>query len=116
MGLHQVHRAVGSASGHKPVIRFFELISIVQRKLTLAVGLYSNMFAGHMVLDIFAQDTGIFITVGIQSIDIATGIISLPWFVMLVVMYALETLVAFQQAYVFTVLSSVYIQKATSAH
>lgn len=31
-------------------------------------------------------------------------------------MYALETLVAFLQAYVFTVLSAVYVQIATSAH
>jgi len=99
-----------------PVIWFLELISTVIRWLTLAVRLYGNMFAGHMVLGIFALATSIFLTVGIQSMDVVTGVISLPWFLLLVIMYALETLVAFLQAYVFTVLSSVYIQLATSAH
>ncbi|WP_165061271.1 MULTISPECIES: F0F1 ATP synthase subunit A [unclassified Adlercreutzia] len=99
-----------------PIIWFFELISLVLRWLTLAVRLYGNMFAGHMVLGIFALACGIFLTTGIQSIDIATGVISVPWFLLLTVMYALETLVAFLQAYVFTVLTSVYISLATSAH
>ena len=89
---------------------------MILRWLTLAVRLYGNMFAGHMVLGIFALATSIFLTVGIQSMDVVTGVISLPWFLLLVIMYALETLVAFLQAYVFTVLSSVYIQLATSAH
>ena len=38
-----------------PVIWFFELISLILRWLTLAVRLYGNMFAGHMVLGIFIQ-------------------------------------------------------------
>ena len=45
-----------------------------------------------------------------------SGVLSLPWFLLLIAMYALETLVAFLQAYVFTVLSAVYVQIATSAH
>ena len=74
------------------------------------------MFAGHMVLGNFAQATSVFLTVGIQSMDVVSGVLSVPWFLLLVFMYALETLVAFLQAYVFTTLSSVYISLATSAH
>ncbi len=99
-----------------PVIWFFELVSLVLRWLTLAVRLYGNMFAGHMVLGIFALATSVFLQVAVQSMDIVSGVIAVPWFLLLVAMYALETLVAFLQAYVFTVLSSVYIQLATSAH
>ncbi len=98
-----------------PVIWFFELISLILRWLTLAVRLYGNMFAGHMVLGIFALATGAFMTTGIQNMDLTAGI-SLLWFVLLVLMYALETLVAFLQAYVFTMLSSVYISLAVSDH
>ncbi|MEG1624342.1 MAG: F0F1 ATP synthase subunit A, partial [Raoultibacter sp.] len=43
-----------------PVIWFFEFISMVLRVLTLAVRLYGNMFAGHMVLGIFALATSVF--------------------------------------------------------
>ena len=52
----------------------------------------------------------------VRFIDPLTGVLSLPWFLLLIAMYALETLVAFLQAYVFTVLSAVYVQIATSAH
>ena len=99
-----------------PVIWLLEVISTVIRLLTLAVRLYGNMFAGHMVLGIFALATSVFLTVGIQSMDVVSGVLSVPWFLLLVFMYALETLVAFLQAYVFTTLSSVYISLATSAH
>lgn len=98
-----------------PVIWFFELISLILRWLTLAVRLYGNMFAGHMVLGIFALASGIFLTTGIEAMSPTAGI-SVAWFALLLVMYALETLVAFLQAYVFTVLTSVYISLATSAH
>lgn len=99
-----------------PVIWFFEFISLVLRVLTLAVRLYGNMFAGHMVLGIFALATNVFITTGIQSMDFATAGISVGWFALLLAMYALECLVAFLQAYVFTILSAVYISLATSEH
>lgn len=99
-----------------PIIWFLELFSCIIRWLTLAVRLYGNMFAGHMVLGIFALATSVFLTAGIQSFDIVSGVLSIPWFLLLLFMYALETLVAFLQAYVFTVLSAVYIQLATSAH
>ena len=99
-----------------PIIWFLEVLSTIIRWLTLAVRLYGNMFAGHMVLGIFALASSVFLIAGIQSFDVVSGVLTIPWFLLLIVMYALETLVAFLQAYVFTVLSSVYIQLATSAH
>ncbi len=99
-----------------PVIWFLELLSTIIRLLTLAVRLYGNMFAGHMVLGIFALATSVFLMTCIQSIDVVSGVIAVPWFLLLVFMYALETLVAFLQAYVFTTLSAVYIQLACASH
>lgn len=99
-----------------PVIWFFELISLILRVLTLAVRLYGNMFAGHMVLGIFALATGIFITTAVQSMNFVIALPSIGWFALLVAMYALEALVAFLQAYVFTILSAVYVSLATSTH
>ena len=98
-----------------PIIWFFELVSLILRWLTLTVRLYGNMFAGHMILGILSLATGVFITTGIQAMDIS-GIASIGWFLLLIAMYALETLVAFLQAYVFTTLSSVYISLAVSDH
>lgn len=97
-----------------PVIWFFELISLVLRVLTLAVRLYGNMFAGHMVLGIFALATSVFLSTAVQNLDFIIALPSIGWFILLLAIYALETLVAFLQAYVFTILSAVYISLATS--
>ena len=99
-----------------PIIWFFEFISLVLRLLTLAVRLYGNMFAGHMVLGIFSLLTSIFITYAVQNVAYVVALPSIAWFVFLLAMYALECLVAYLQAYVFTTLSAVYIALATSEH
>lgn len=97
-----------------PIIWLLELISTVMRALTLAVRLYGNMFAGHMVIGIFCLATSFFMQDAINNFVMAApGVL---WFVILLAMYALELLVAFLQAYIFTILSAVYISLATSEH
>lgn len=98
-----------------PVIWFFEFFSLVIRLLTLAVRLYGNMFAGHMILGIFAIMTQFFILDAIQFANPA-GFAAIAWAAFLFVMYALECLVAFLQAYVFTILSAVYVGLAEGEH
>ena len=106
----------GLPLGMVPIVWFLELFSTVLRVLTLAVRLYGNMFAGHMVLGIFALLTSVFIGSAIQGAGVGVGSISIAWMLFLFAMYALEVLVAFLQAYVFTILSAVYIGLATSDH
>ena len=99
----------------RPVIWFFEFVSLLLRALTLAVRLYGNMFAGHMALGIFALLATGFFQAMLQGAG-AIGCVSVVWMVFLVAMYALECMVAFIQAYVFTILSAVYISLATQSH
>ena len=100
-----------------PVIWFFEFFSLVIRLLTLAVRLYGNMLAGHMVLAVFAIATTTFVQYTFfQMGGVATGLTAFVWFFLLLFMYALETLVAFLQAYVFTILTSSYIGLAIHPH
>ena len=98
-----------------PVIWFLEFVSMVIRVLTLAVRLYGNMFAGHMILGIFAIMTQFFI-LDLISFANPAGVAAIAWAVFLVAMYALECLVAFLQAYVFSVLTAVYVGLAQSEH
>ena len=98
-----------------PVIWLFEFISLVLRALTLAVRLYGNMFAGHMVLGVFSILTSVFVLNAIQF-GATLALPAIAWVLFLFIMYALECLVAFLQAYVFTILSAVYISLATSEH
>lgn len=99
-----------------PIIWFFEMISLILRWLTLAVRLYGNMFAGHMVLGIFALLTSVFIQSAFNGGGIALALPPVAWMLFLIAMYALEVLVAFLQAYVFTVLTAVYVSLASSEH
>lgn len=102
----------------KPVIWFLELFSTVIRVLTLAVRLYGNMLAGHMMLAIFAIATTCFLQVSLfsGSMDLIAGLPSIAWFLLLVLIYALECLVAFIQAFVFAILSASYIGGAVHPH
>lgn len=99
-----------------PIIWVLEFISLLLRALTLAVRLFGNMFAGHMALGVFSLLATGFIQAAIQGAGVGVGGISIAWIAFLVAMYALEALVAFIQAYVFTILSAVYISLAESEH
>ena len=101
-----------------PIVWFLEFFSMIIRPLTLAVRLYGNMLAGHMVLAVFALATTIFIQSSLMgaSMNLVGALPSVAWFFLLVVMYAMECLVAFLQAFVFAVLSSSYIGSAIHKH
>ena len=99
-----------------PVIWVLEFFSMVIRVLTLAVRLYGNMLAGHMVLAVFSLATTVFLQQAVFSMDFVTALPAVAWFVLLVLMYAMECLVAFLQAYVFTILSASYIGMAVHPH
>ena len=85
------------------------------RLVTLAVRLFCNLFAGHVVMGTFAILASLFFTPVLQSVSAATiaqAGASVFWVAILLVIYAVELLVAAIQAYVFTLLSAVYIQLA----
>jgi F-type H+-transporting ATPase subunit a len=102
----------------RPIIWFLEFFSMVIRVLTLAVRLYGNMLAGHMVLAVFGIATTCFIQAALFSgtMDLIAGLPSIAWFLLLIIMYAMECLVAFIQAFVFAILSASYINMAIHAH
>ncbi len=94
-----------------PFIFLLEVVGHFLRPLTLAVRLYANMFAGGIILGIF----GIFMILGAQQLG-ALGITMTGFgLIMLVIMYAFKVFVAFIQAYVFAILTSVYIGGALHA-
>ena len=97
------------------VVWVIELFSTFLRLITLAVRLFCNMFAGHVVMGVFAIMTTTFIQPMLAQFTLAamgTGAMSILWMVLLILIYVVELLVAFIQAYIFTLLSAVYIQLA----
>lgn len=89
-----------------------ELLSHFLRPFTLGVRLYANMYAGHIVLGVF----GIFVVLALAMLGPVTGAVAGLSLVMQIIMYAFEVFVAFIQAYVFAILTSVYIAGALQAH
>lgn len=92
-----------------------EIFSTFLRLITLAVRLFCNMFAGHIVMGTFAILASLFIERIGQGVTLEafTGAgVSLLWLLVLIAIYAVEMLVAAIQAYVFSLLSAVYIQLA----
>jgi F-type H+-transporting ATPase subunit a len=88
-----------------PLMIPIELISQLARPISLAVRLFANMTAGHVILGV------------LFGLTIAGGVL-IGWlpFAFTVALYALELGIAFIQAYIFTVLTCVYIGDAIHPH
>ena len=99
-----------------PLIFVIELASVILRPVTQALRLFANMYAGHIVLGIFAVATELFFMAGFQGGSWLNMAASPVWLALIVAMYALEVLVCLIQAYVFTLLTAVYIESATGEH
>jgi F-type H+-transporting ATPase subunit a len=106
-----------------PVIWVIEVISLLVRPFTLSIRLFANMYAGHIVLGIFSILTSIGVEQVIQGIqgggvaNIAVGgLATVAWMLLLTALYLLEIGVAVLQAYIFTLLTTVYVSLAVSEH
>ncbi|MGD9703676.1 MAG: F0F1 ATP synthase subunit A [Acidimicrobiia bacterium] len=99
----------GVPTALKPLVGFIEFVSnIIVRPFSLTVRLFANMLAGHILLVTFALLTEALVEAK-DKVLIPVGI--LP-FVMLVFLVAFEVLVGFLQAYIFTILTAVYISSS----
>jgi F-type H+-transporting ATPase subunit a len=90
-----------------PLIVAIEVVSFLSRPISLSVRLFANMLAGHITLKVFAGFVVSMSSMG--ALGIAGSI--LPLF-MTVALTGLEFLVAFLQAYVFAVLTCMYLNDA----
>ena len=88
-----------------PLIIIIEIISYLSRPVSLSVRLFANMMAGHTMLKVFG---GFVVSLGILG-----GWLPLSFSVALT---GLEILVAFLQAYVFAILTCIYLNDALNLH
>lgn len=88
-----------------------EFISFLSRPLTLSIRLFANMTAGHILLKVFA---GFVISLGAAG-GVLTMMSPLP-FAMTIAIYALELIVSVVQAYVFALLTCIYLNDSINLH
>jgi F-type H+-transporting ATPase subunit a len=81
----------------KPVMFLMEIISLFSRTFALTMRLFANMLGGHVVLYAMVSLTAIF------------GAMAAPSLAVAICLYLFEVFVAFLQAYVFTMLSAIFI-------
>jgi F-type H+-transporting ATPase subunit a len=89
-----------------------ELISYLSRPVSLSIRLFANMMAGHTMMKVFA---GFSVTLGAAFGAAGYGMGILP-IVINVALVGFEFLVAFLQAYVFSILTCLYIRDALELH
>ena len=87
-----------------PLMIPIEIISYLSRPISLSVRLFANMMAGHTMLKIFA------------GFIVPLGIFGVAPLMVDVALTALEVLIAFLQAYVFTILTCIYLNEAINLH
>ncbi len=91
-----------------PLVAAIEFLSFLSRPFTLAIRLFANMTAGHVLMKVFG---GFVVSLG--AVNIGLGIIPLG---VNVALTALELLIAVVQAYVFALLASIYLNDAVNLH
>jgi F-type H+-transporting ATPase subunit a len=91
-----------------PLVVFIEVFSFLLRPVSHSVRLFANMLAGHIALKVFASFIPL-LAAGLGVIGWVGGVLPLG---MVIALTALELLVAFLQAYVFTILTCIYLNDA----
>jgi F-type H+-transporting ATPase subunit a len=89
-----------------------EFISFMVRPFSLAIRLFVAMIAGHILVEVFAN----FVVQGLNSGTVTGPAISLVAFVFIIGVMVLEILVCAIQAYVFALLTSLYLNDAVNLH
>ncbi|MEB3702397.1 ATP synthase F0 complex subunit a [Candidatus Bealeia paramacronuclearis] len=87
-----------------PIIIPIEILSYLSRPVSLSVRLFANMMAGHTMLKVFAGFT------------VALGLFGVAPLVVNTALTAFEVMVALLQAYVFTILTCIYLHDAIHLH
>lgn len=87
-----------------PLLVPIEILSYLARPVTLSLRLFANMMAGHTMLKVFA------------GFVVALGLFGVAPLIILVALYMLELIVALLQAFVFTILTCLYLHDALHLH
>ncbi len=96
-----------------PIMPFVELLGIFTKPFALMIRLFANMLAGHIVILVLVGLIFIFKVMG--GVAVASGVSALS-IAFTIFMLTLDVLISFIQAYVFTMLSAIFIGLARPQH
>lgn len=93
----------GTPTAMAPFIILIEFVSYVSRAVSLGMRLFANMFAGHSLVKILMSFAWLFL-------NSMLPVLSIPVFVLLLAIFLMEVGIAYLQSYVFSALSSMYLE------
>ncbi|GBQ27041.1 F0F1 ATP synthase subunit A [Gluconacetobacter sacchari] len=99
----------GAPAALAPLLVPIEILSFLSRPVSLSIRLFANMVAGHVMLEMFAAFTIMLAGLGLIGDVLAVGPV-----VINVALMALELLVGALQAYVFAILTCIYLREAVA--
>jgi F-type H+-transporting ATPase subunit a len=95
-----------------PVLVFVEVVSYLFRPITLGFRLFANIFAGHVMLKLFAD----FCTMMIEALGPTGVIAAIGPVLIMVVLYVFEIMIVCIQTYIFMLIASIYLKDALHGH
>lgn len=101
-------RPAGTPGWLAPLIVTVEVISYLFRPVTLGVRVFVNIFAGHVIIKLFGDMAGMLVD-ALGTIGIVAAIVPVA---LMAVFYAFEIAVFFIQAYIFALITSLYLKEA----
>ena len=101
----------------KPLVGVIEFFStFLVRPFSLAVRLFANLVAGHVMLSLLLTTAFVSISAWIAGdISAVTGLFGIAWWALALAIFVFEVIVIMLQAYIFTLLSAVYIETSVNA-
>lgn len=112
MGFLRFFLPTGTPAYLAPLIFIIEVISYLFRPLTLGVRIFANVVAGHIMIKLFA-DMCAMLT---DALGAGGMVISIAPLLLMAVFYLFEVLVLIVQAYIFILLTCLYIRDAVHSH
>jgi len=94
-----------------PILVLIEIISYFSRSVSLGIRLFSNIVAGHTLLNILST-----FFLGLFKTSLLIAILTLIPFILFLSLIGLELAVSFIQSYVFVILMSSYVRDARELH
>ncbi|MDF7673329.1 F0F1 ATP synthase subunit A [Acetobacteraceae bacterium ESL0709] len=92
-----------------PILIPIEILSYLSRPVSLSIRLFANMVAGHVLLEVFASFTIMLAGLGVIGHVLAVAPVAIN-----IALTALELLVGLLQAYVFAILTCIYLREAVA--
>lgn len=97
----------GAPMALSPILVPIEILSYISRPISLSIRLFANMVAGHVLLEVFAS-----FTIMLAGLGVVGDVLAVTPLVLNIALTALELLVGLLQAYVFAILTCIYLREA----